>query len=159
MKSKWVGCVTKNPEETIRLGENFADFMEKGDVYAFIGELASGKTTFIKGILKGLQFNQQVTSPTFTLVNEYNSKFPVIHIDCYREDELERWVKLGMNDYMNEENIIIVEWADKAVRFFPTNSIWIEFNYGDATNERIIKFEGNDNRARVLIDTLLTTRH
>ena len=108
MKSEWVGCITKNPEETILLGENFADFMEKGDVYAFIGELASGKTTFIKGILKGLQFENHVTSPTFTLVNEYDAKYPLIHIDCYREDELVRWIKLGMNDYMNEENIVII---------------------------------------------------
>ena len=112
MKSGWRGCVTNNAQETITLGEKFAPFMEKGDVYAFVGELASGKTTFIKGALKGLKYEKPVTSPTFTLVNEYDAQVPVIHIDCYREDELERWIKLGMNDYMNEENIVIIEWAD-----------------------------------------------
>ena len=81
MKSGWTGAITTDVEETIKLGEQFADFIEKGDVFGFEGELASGKTTFIKGILKGLNFNKSVTSPTFTLVNEYDAKFPVIHID------------------------------------------------------------------------------
>ena len=71
MKSGWAGNITQDPEGTIQLGANFADYIQKGDVYAFVGELASGKTTFIKGILKGLQFEKPVTSPTFTLVNEY----------------------------------------------------------------------------------------
>jgi tRNA threonylcarbamoyladenosine biosynthesis protein TsaE len=100
MKSGWVGGITNYAEATVNSGEQFAGFIEKGDVFAFIGELASGKTTFIKGILKGLEYKKPVTSPTFTLVNEYDAKFPVIHIDCYREDELERWIKLGMNDYL-----------------------------------------------------------
>ena len=137
MKSEWVGCITKNPEETILLGENFADFMEKGDVYAFIGELASGKTTFIKGILKGLQFENHVTSPTFTLVNEYDAKYPLIHIDCYREDELVRWIKLGMNDYMNEENIVIIEWADKIKSLLPSNTIYIQFSHKNINSREI----------------------
>ncbi|SVD80063.1 uncharacterized protein METZ01_LOCUS432917, partial [marine metagenome] len=102
------------------MGEKFAYFIQQGDVYAFIGELASGKTTFIKGILKGLQFEQQVTSPTFTLVNEYDAKYPVIHVDCYREEDLERWVRLGINDYMNEENIVIIEWANKMEPLLPS---------------------------------------
>ena len=137
MKSEWVGCITKNPEETILLGENFADFMEKGDVYAFIGELASGKTTFVKGILRGLQFENHVTSPTFTLVNEYDAKYPLIHIDCYREDELVRWIKLGMNDYMNEENIVIIEWADKIKSLLPSNTIYIQFSHKNINSREI----------------------
>ena len=138
MKSGWEGCVTQNPEETIQLGINFANLMQKGDVYAFIGELASGKTTFIKGILKGLQFDKPVTSPTFTLVNEYDAKFSVIHIDCYREEELERWIKLGINDYMNEENIVIIEWADKLDSLLPSNTIYVQFNHKNINSREII---------------------
>jgi len=129
MKSGWVGSVTQDPQETIQLGEHFATFVEKGDVFSFVGELASGKTTFIKGILKGLSFDEPVTSPTFTLVNEYNAKFPVIHIDCYREDEQERWIKLGINDYMDEENVVIIEWADKMKSILPLNTIQIQFSH------------------------------
>ena len=127
MKSGWVGCITQNPEETIQLGKIFSDFIHRGDVYAFVGELASGKTTFIKGILKGMQYKKPVTSPTFTLVNEYDAKYPVIHIDCYREEKLERWIKLGMNDYMNEENVVIIEWADKMESLLPSNTIYVQF--------------------------------
>ena len=129
MKFGWMGSVTQDPQETIQLGEHFATFVEKGDVFSFVGELASGKTTFIKGILKGLNFDKPVTSPTFTLVNEYDAKFPVIHIDCYREDEQERWIKLGMNDYMDEENVIIIEWADKIKSLLPVNTIQIQFSH------------------------------
>ncbi len=129
MKSGWMGSVTQDPQETIQLGEHFATFVENGDVFSFVGELASGKTTFIKGILKGLNFDKPVTSPTFTLVNEYDAKFPVIHIDCYREDEQERWIKLGMNDYMDEENVVIIEWADKMKSLLPVNTIQIQFSH------------------------------
>ena len=106
MKSGWEGSITHSPEETIQLGERFSGFIQRGDVYAFVGELASGKTTFIKGILKGLAFDQAVTSPTFTLVNEYDAKYPVIHIDCYRENNISRWIQLGLYDYSNERTIL-----------------------------------------------------
>ena len=138
MKPGWVGNITHSPEETNRLGENFSGFMQRGDVLAFVGDLASGKTTFIKGILKGLQFEKPVTSPTFTLVNEYNAKYPVIHIDCYREDELERWIKLGMNDYMNEENIVIIEWADKMKSLLPENTFHVNFSHKSLNSREII---------------------
>ena len=137
MKSGWMGSVTQDPQETIQLGEHFATFVEKGDVFSFVGELASGKTTFIKGILKGLNFDKPVTSPTFTLVNEYDAKFPVIHIDCYREDEQERWIKLGMNDYMDEENVVIIEWADKMQSLLPLNTIQIQFSHKSINSREI----------------------
>mgnify|MGYP001201896080 CR=1 FL=1 len=137
MKSGWIGSVTQDPQETIQLGKHFATFVEKGDVFSFVGELASGKTTFIKGILKGLNFDKPVTSPTFTLVNEYDAKFPVIHIDCYREDEQERWIKLGINDYMDEENVVIIEWADKMKSLLPINTIQIEFSHKSMNSREI----------------------
>jgi len=133
----WRGCVTQNFQETIQLGEHFASFMEKGDVYAFVGELASGKTTFIKGIMKGLNFDKPVTSPTFTLVNEYDAIYSIIHIDCYRENNPERWIKLGMNDYMDEKNIVIIEWADKLKSLLPVDTIHIQFRHKDITSREI----------------------
>ena len=137
MKSGWEGCITENTKETIQLGVNFSAFIQTGDVYAFIGELASGKTTFVKGILKGLQFEKPVTSPTFTLVNEYDAKYPVIHIDCYREDELDRWIKLGIHDYMNEENLVIIEWADKIGSLLPSNTIFVQFSHRNIHSREI----------------------
>ena len=138
MKSGWRGSVTQDPQETIQLGEDFATFIEEGDVFAFVGDLASGKTTFIKGIMKGLNYNSSVTSPTFTLVNEYDAKYSVIHIDCYREDNLERWIKLGMNDYMDDKNVVIIEWANKMESLLPVNTIEIQFSHESITSREII---------------------
>ena len=137
MKLGWVGKITNSPEETAMLGYEFSKFLEKGDVFAFIGELASGKTTFIKGILKGLNYNKTVTSPTFTLVNEYKSDFSIIHIDCYREDELERWIKLGMNDYLSDENIVLIEWANKINSLLPSNTIYLNFSHQEINKRKI----------------------
>ena len=138
MKSGWIDEITNSAEATVKLGENFAKFIEAGDVFAFIGELASGKTTFIKGILKGLDFEKSVTSPTFTLVNEYDAKYPVIHIDCYREEDLERWLKLGINDYLSDNNIVFIEWADKMNSLLPKDTFYVNFNHKSSNSREII---------------------
>ena len=98
MKLGWNGSETLSAEETMELGLSMSKYLELGDVLTLTGELASGKTTFIKGILKGFNYSDEVTSPTFTLINEYNAIFPVIHIDCYREENLDRWVRIGIHD-------------------------------------------------------------
>ena len=138
MKKGWVGSKTVNPEETVRLGEDFANYLEQGDILAMIGELASGKTTFIKGILIGLKYIKPVTSPTFTLINEYDAFYPVIHMDCYREEDLKRWIKLGFYDYINSDNIIIIEWADKILSLLPAEHIKIGFKHSGHDKREII---------------------
>ena len=127
MKIGWEGSETVNPEETIQLGKDLSSYLEQGDVFSLIGELASGKTTFIQGVLRGLNYLKPVTSPTFTLINEYDAIYPVIHIDCYREENLNRWIKVGFHDYINEENIVIIEWADKISSILPNDHIQINF--------------------------------
>jgi len=129
MKIGWEGKETINPEETIRLGEDLSSYLERGDVLALVGDLASGKTTFIQGMLIGLNYAKSVTSPTFTLINEYNAMYPVIHIDCYREEDLNRWIKVGLYDYTNAENIVIIEWADKISSLLPNDHIQINFTH------------------------------
>ena len=140
MKSGWSGSTTKGPGETIKLGEVFSDHIQKGDVFALIGDMGSGKTTFVKGILKGLNSKHIVTSPTFTLINEYYASYPIIHIDCYREESLERWIKLGINDYLDDENILIIEWADKIKSILPANTIYINFHH-KSEEKRIISLQ------------------
>ena len=70
-----------------------------GEIYKLFGELGAGKTTFIKGVLEELGYNALVTSPTYTLINEYEIYPKIIHIDCYRESNLDRWHMLGINEY------------------------------------------------------------
>ena len=137
MKIGWEGIETMNPEGTVRLGEDLSKYLERGDVLALIGELASGKTTFIQGMMRGLHYTKSVTSPTFTLVNEYDAIFPVIHIDCYREDNLNRWIKIGFHDYINAENIVIIEWADKIHSLLPNDYIQIGFTHRGQDKRKI----------------------
>ena len=137
MKTGWEGHETMNSEETYRLGENLSSYLEQGDVFALVGELASGKTTFIQGILKGLKYTKPVTSPTFTLINEYDAKYHVIHIDCYREENLNRWIKVGFHDYINTENIVIIEWADKIFPLLPNDHIQIHFMHRGQDKRKI----------------------
>ena len=138
MKSGWMGSVTQDPQETIQLGEHFATFVEKGDVFALVGELASGKTTFIKGMLKGLNFEKPVTSPTFTLINEYEAKEKVVHIDCYRERSISRWIQLGIIEYFNSNSIILIEWPKVINTILPKDVVYINFENININTRRII---------------------
>ena len=138
MKIGWQGSITNNEDETVQLGENLSNFLELGDVFAFEGELASGKTTFTKGVLKGLGYNKSVTSPTFTLVNEYDSRIPIIHIDCYREDEVERWIHIGIADYFSNQNVVIIEWPERIRPLLPQNTIRINFKHQGQDEREIL---------------------
>ncbi len=114
---------SSNPEQTISIGVEFSKQLEDGDVIAIDGEIGAGKTTFIKGVLEGLGYDGSVTSPTYTLVNEYQFDRSVIHIDCYREKDLKRWLDIGIMDYINSGSIIIIEWPGYIKKILPINCI------------------------------------
>ena len=125
MKEGWKGRVTSSAEETIKLGKSLSKFIEAGDIMTLDGDLATGKTTFVKGILSGLNYKREVTSPTFTLINEYEAKHRVIHMDCYRENNLQRWVNLGIQDYFYSDDVKIIEWPEIISALIPEDHISI----------------------------------
>ena len=125
MKQGWEGRVTSSAEETIELGKYLSEFIEAGDIMTLDGDLASGKTTFVKGILSGLNYKPEVTSPTFSLINEYEAKYRVIHMDCYRENNLQRWVNLGIQDYFYSDDVKIIEWPEIISALIPEDHISI----------------------------------
>ena len=125
MKPGWKGGLTSSAEETISLGKSLSEFIEAGDIITLEGDLAAGKTTFVKGILMGLNFNDMVTSPTFTLINEYEADQRVIHMDCYRESNLQRWINLGIQDYFYSHDIKIIEWPEIISVLIPEGHISI----------------------------------
>ena len=131
--------ITNNDLETQKLGINFSKIINNGDVIALNGDLGSGKTTFMKGVLNGLGYKEEVTSPTYTLINEYRTKFNVIHLDCYREQDLNRWLNIGLLDYFNDNNIIFIEWAEKINSILPNKKINLFFEVIDS-NKRLIKY-------------------
>jgi len=125
MKKGWDGGITSSAEETIELGESLSKFIEAGDIITLDGDLATGKTTFVKGILSGLNFENEVTSPTFTLINEYEARHRVIHMDCYRENNLQRWINLGIQDYFYSDDVKLIEWPEIISTLIPKDSISI----------------------------------
>ncbi len=119
--------LSSSPEQTLEIGSEFSKGASIGNIYCLNGEIGSGKTTFMKGVLKGFNYKGIVTSPTFTLINEYDSSPSVIHIDCYREDNIDRWISLGILEYFQSDKIIFIEWPDIIKKILPDNIFNIDF--------------------------------
>ena len=114
---------SNSPDITMSIGFEFSKEIKAGDIIAIEGEIGAGKTTFIKGVLKGLGYKGNVNSPTYTLINEYQADNKIIHIDCYREKNINRWIDIGFIDYLNDDNIIIIEWPEYIRKILPSNTI------------------------------------
>ena len=136
---KIFNTITMNHNETENLGFKFSKLISKGDIITLNGDLGSGKTTFVKGVLKGLSYNQEVTSPTYTLINEYNALYNIIHIDCYREKKIDRWLNIGLMDYFETDGIFFIEWAENIKDLLPNKTIDLFFHILDS-NQRLIKY-------------------
>ena len=139
MKSLKFNKIVESPEECINLGVEFSKFISNGDIIILEGEFCSGKTTFVKGVLKGLNYASEVTSPTFTLINEYHADKKIIHIDFYRENKAERWKLIGLDDYLGSNgNITIIEWGNLHSQLLPKDIITINFEHIDEQKRKII---------------------
>ena len=132
---------TKSSLETENLGVEFSKKISQGTIITLNGDLGSGKTTFVKGVLKGFNYIDEVTSPTYTLINEYNADYKIIHIDCFREKNIDRWLNIGLIDYFTEENILFIEWPNniKDILYY-RKVINLNFKIKDL-NERLISIQ------------------
>lgn len=125
--------------EMIEAGRLLGKTLEGGSVVALCGELGSGKTHFSKGVVSGLGANDLVNSPTFSLVNEYRSgRLPVFHFDFYRLDSAEELVRIGWDDYLDEEGVLLVEWADKFPELLPDNALHFRIELGKGENRTLL---------------------
>ena len=140
MKNNWVKH-SKSYLDTEKLGIEFSKIVSKGTIVLLNGDLGSGKTTFAKGVLKGLNYAEEVTSPTYTLINEYNADYNVIHIDCYREKNINRWLNIGLIDYFTTENILFIEWPENIKDILLSRSV-ISLNFEiKGLDERLISMK------------------
>lgn len=145
---------TSSAEETFELGRRFAAFLTPGTVVALSGELGAGKTAFAKGVACGLGVTAHVTSPTFTLINEYQGRLPFYHMDAYRlEDEEEIW-QLGLEEYFAGPGVVLVEWPERVAALLPAGCIRVEIRKEWQENGgeyRILFFTAQDSAGEKLI--------
>ena len=146
---------SKSTSQTIRLGKSIGSRLWAGDVVALSGELGVGKTHFIKGLATGVGVGKStyVSSPSFTLINEYPGKVPFYHIDLFRLESQKEAEGLGLEDYFQGEGITAIEWADKIPRLLPKEMVSIHIVY-TGRNMRSIKIIGKGKRYEELINEL-----
>lgn len=131
--------ICRSPQETFDLGEKFGESLRGGEIILLEGGLGAGKTLFTKGILYALDFDvDEVTSPSFTLVNQYNAKFTVYHLDLWRIEENAAFA-VGLDELLEDEaNIVIIEWSERLKDFSSNREIIRVKIEGDGDEKRLI---------------------
>ena len=128
--------ITKSEDETMRAGRELAKTLGPGSVVALYGGLGAGKTAFTRGLASGLGIDFAVSSPTFTIVNEYPGKIPLFHFDMYRLENESELFDIGWDDYLERDGVCAVEWSEKVPGAFPPDTICVK-----------IKILGDDERS------------
>lgn len=134
---------TKSVEETIDFGVEIGKKLKGGDIVAYKGGLGAGKTTLTRGVAIGIGLDDNVFSPTFSLVNEYRGKITLYHFDMYRIMNEEALETTGFYDYISDDSIIAVEWSENIMDWLPKNTIVISIERID-DDTRLITVEGDE---------------
>ncbi|MCB5238887.1 tRNA (adenosine(37)-N6)-threonylcarbamoyltransferase complex ATPase subunit type 1 TsaE [Niallia alba] len=125
-----------NAEETIGFAERIASLLEAGDVITLEGDLGAGKTTFTKGIARGLGITKTVNSPTFTIIKEYQGTMPLYHMDVYRLKDSDE--DLGFDEYFEGDGVTVVEWAHLIEDQLPLEYLQIQLFYDNTSGRKIV---------------------
>ncbi len=134
---------SKNIYETETIGEEIGKRLKGTEVIALYGGLGMGKTALTRGIVKGAGCDDDVSSPTFAIVNEYRGKFKIYHFDMYRIDGWDDLYSIGFFDYL-ENGVLIIEWSENIEAVLPENCIRIRIEQGKTENSRVFTIEGED---------------
>ena len=130
--------------ETFEFAKSLSHKARAGELYAVFGDLGAGKTVFAKGFAKGLLVKEEITSPTFTVLEEYSGRLPFYHFDLYRIDNDTEFENLNFEDYWFGSGVCVVEWPQKAGSRLPDNSIKVHISYIDETSREIsIEYSNN----------------
>lgn len=135
--------VTNSPAETEALGQRLAERLQPGDVIAYTGDLGAGKTAFTRGLARGLGITERITSPTFTIVNEYQGgRLPLFHFDMYRLGSSDELYEIGWEDYLARGGVCAVEWSEIVADALEEDCIRVDIRQSDTENQRKITVEG-----------------
>lgn len=133
-----IEIISNSEEDTINLGKKLGKFLKPGDLILLYGELGCGKTTFVKGLAQSLEVDPEIyiTSPSFSLINIYEGKYTIFHVDLYRLDAAEV-EELGLWEYLNN-GVVIIEWADRISENLKEDYIEVFFEFLDTSKRKII---------------------
>ena len=139
--------ITKTVEETIKLGSKIGTYVKSGDIICINGDLGTGKTHLVKGIAEGLGIADSITSPTFTIVNEYYGRIKLYHFDVYRVNDPDEIEAMGFDEYIFDEAVSVIEWANFIMELIPKEHIEINIEKlpdSDSNSRRIsINYTGD----------------
>lgn len=150
---------TNSPNETLALGEAIGRSFVGGITVGLVGHLGAGKTLLVKGIAVGNdgEDSGQVTSPTFTLINEYPGRMVLYHLDAYRLPSTKEFLALGFDELVRPDSAVVVEWADRVREVMPVDTLWIEIASTGATG-RSFSFRAGGSVATACLDALRATQ-
>lgn len=134
--------ITNNADETTELGRKLGQSLKGGTVVAFFGGLGMGKTAFTRGLAKALCVKEEVSSPTFAIVNDYGGNPPLYHFDMYRVETWDDLYASGFFDFYEAGGILAVEWSENIENALPENTIRVQIERGEHDNQRIITIDG-----------------
>lgn len=118
--------ITNSPEETEKIGAAIGKIIPAGTVLAYRGDLGAGKTAFTRGLARGLGFTEAVTSPTYTIVNEYlGGRLPLFHFDMYRLSSADDLFDIGWEDYLSRGGVCAVEWSEQVADALPEGTVYV----------------------------------
>lgn len=146
--------ITNSPDETRELAKRLLSALPQNATIALRGELGAGKTCFVKGLASGLGVGQPVTSPTYTIINEYSGNARLYHIDFYRIGSPDEALALGLDDYLEADAICAVEWPERIADLLPGDAIHVQLRTGSNPDERKISVTVPEGLERVL-DSLI----
>lgn len=145
---------TSSEAETEALGERLAARLRVGDVVALYGDLGAGKTTFVRGLARGLGSEDPVSSPTFVLMHVYEGRLPLYHFDAWRLSGPEDLAAVGAEEYLEGDGVAVVEWSERAEGLFPSQRLEVHLERGDEPEERRVRLVGRGARGMELAEDL-----
>ncbi len=153
LDEKTLDFFSSSVEQTIRLGVRLGELLKVGDLVCMSGELGTGKTAMAQGIGRGWGAGRHVTSPSFTLINEYprlRDGRVLYHIDCYRLENQADIVTVGLDDIWENGGTVMVEWAENITNLLPDGRLWVDFRYINDTR-RGLRISSTDDRSLELL--------
>lgn len=132
----------KNEEETKDIGYKLGKLLSEKSIICLVGDLGAGKTTLTQSIAKGLEVDDYITSPTFTIVNEYEGRIPLYHFDVYRIGSSDEMYDIGFDEYINSNGVCIIEWANLIEDILPDEYLYIDIKYKENGREMTLNPKG-----------------